>query len=790
MKKDVLEAYRIFAEKSIKKNISQYEEITPDLKIKNIYESAIKNGLIAKDKGHGYELWEDVTSKDSILFNIKAVSILSEVNAGISFHLAQMALGTLFRNKLKIKENKIFVLSLESQFNFFKNILDPVAVTEQNNYSFFLQASEYWEEVIIPFIDNNSIIQWVRLKKTECKIYNYENSHGINETNFIKIIVPINLLYQNKIKINSNTAKTLYLEACILYMLSIMAVAYGAALSAYKKAIKYSEQREQGGSVIKNHFYIQNTLSEIKLNLKNCEDIFQNISIKSDRKESLFNILRYKLTVMPYAFKSANLSLQIFGGYGYMKEFGIEKIVRDINHLSLLGGSCNQLKQAYSQLSNDPFFLKKNENLNENIYSKLILKAKIKTIDIRNYNEYLWTKDTQNLPNSLQKYRKHIKDFANKHLKEVSHKLDLSLEKNIQIDTLKKAAKAGLFSDFLPFPFGSKKLKNYFYTDTLLQCIKLEEISSVCGGLGLLLGANALGILPVFLSKNKKLIRKFIIKSSRLALKEKLQLFSFAITEPSGGSDLQNTKGASLYKSVTCAKKVKDGYLLNGRKCFISNGSFSFYFTVFAVIDKDDMSSYTCFLIDKNMKGFSLGRDEKKMGQRASPASELIFDNVFVPNSNVIGKAGDGWMLSQMSLKFSRIPTAAISLGIARSALESLIEFVSMRQNYLYNIADIESEITQLIIQVSAARLMLWKTAASKKITPDSAALTKVFCSDTAVEVCLKVMDLMGSQGFLYENKAEKAFRDARLTQIYEGTNFINKLVLVENLNYNFNKKK
>jgi butyryl-CoA dehydrogenase len=258
---------------------------------------------------------------------------------------------------------------------------------------------------------------------------------------------------------------------------------------------------------------------------------------------------------------------------------------------------------------------------------------------------------------------------------------------------------------------------------------------------------------------------------------------AFAITEPGAGSDAQDGRGASLYRPTTTAKKVEGGWLLNGTKIFISGGDIAQSVSVFAALEGEGMDSWSCFLLQRGMDGFTVGRKESKMGQRASAATELIMDNVFVPDSHLVGELYQGWGINRAVLNYSRIPVGAIALGIARGAMESAVEFASSQSQGgkpLINYQEVQLAIAQMLMEVSAMRCMVWNFANTWTLRQSRASMAKTFCSDTAVKVCERAMELMGNHGILHHKRAEKAYRDARLTQIYEGTNEINRLAVIE----------
>jgi alkylation response protein AidB-like acyl-CoA dehydrogenase len=260
---------------------------------------------------------------------------------------------------------------------------------------------------------------------------------------------------------------------------------------------------------------------------------------------------------------------------------------------------------------------------------------------------------------------------------------------------------------------------------------------------------------------------------------------AFAITEPGAGSDVEETEGGAKAKLVTTVKYApeKKGYILNGRKCFISDGAIADKVTVYAKIGDEGIESWTCFLVERGMPGFSVGRSERKMGQRASDASELIFDNVFVPNKNVVGKLRSGWANNRNVLNYSRPAVGSMALGHGRGAFERCLEFcrkTNLGPKRLIEYQDVQMELADMAISLWAARSMIWQSCRQFRCYQSASASAKVFASDTAFKVCNQAMELMGDCGYLHAHGVERAWRDSRLTQIYEGTNQINRLALFE----------
>jgi alkylation response protein AidB-like acyl-CoA dehydrogenase len=394
----------------------------------------------------------------------------------------------------------------------------------------------------------------------------------------------------------------------------------------------------------------------------------------------------------------------------------------------------------------------------------------------------LWELDTATLPRALAAYRRRTRDFAETVLAPRALDGDRG-PGTVTEDVLRAAAWAGLLSDYLPWPLGAGDPRCAVRPVQLLAALKLEELCAACGGLGLAIGAHGLGAAPLLLSGDLAAIRRHLVPVLRANRRGDLHLLAYAITEPGGGSDVEDTRGAAGYRPGTVARRVPGGWSLTGRKVFISGGDIARTVCVFAALEGDDMRSWTCFVVPADAPGFGVGRSELKMGQRASSATELVLDGVVVGYDRVVGGLRNGWALNRTVLNFSRVPVGAIALGIARGAMEAAMGFAREHVVAGRRVLDHQEAqllLAQMIAETAAMRALVWRAASSWTARQAASSSVKVFCSDTAVKVCESAMELMGAHGLLHANRAEKAYRDARLTQIYEGTNQINRLAIIE----------
>ncbi|MCX7678665.1 MAG: acyl-CoA dehydrogenase [Spirochaetes bacterium] len=396
----------------------------------------------------------------------------------------------------------------------------------------------------------------------------------------------------------------------------------------------------------------------------------------------------------------------------------------------------------------------------------------------------LWDYDTKLLPRAVRKWRKKARKFSQSYLRPLAKRVDLAPDSFNPSPLLSEATRQGFQTIILPFPLGTAAPFSYLRSTTLQVAVIAEEFATECGGLALLLLAHHLGVAPLLLSGHIRTWIKFLlpmyIKGARFG---KPTTMAFAITEPEAGSDVEDSIGAKDAHIHVTATPVRGGFILNGTKVFISDGGIADQVTVFARLKGEGIESWTCFLVKKGMKGFSVGRHEKKMGQRASDASELIFDNVFVPKRYVVGKLRGGWALNQNVLNYSRPVVAAMALGHARGAFERSLQFCnehSFHGKKLIDYKEIQHELADMLIKLMSMRMTIWRSCAHFRAVQSLSSIAKVYASDMAVEVCKQAMTIMGDAGVIHDFGVEKALRDARLTQIYEGTNQINRFAIVE----------
>lgn len=405
--------------------------------------------------------------------------------------------------------------------------------------------------------------------------------------------------------------------------------------------------------------------------------------------------------------------------------------------------------------------------------------------------ETLWEQDTRRLPSPHAAIRRRAREFAEKVIAPAAMELDLAAQPPltemhpVMRQVLKQASKKGFMSDLgLPPPLGRASVlagRN----PVLSIAVKVEEFSRACGGLMLNIMVPALGQSPILLSGDLNAYRRFLVPAYREMKSGEIHPFSFAITEPTAGSDVEEGHGASRYTPGMVARRVKGGWSLSGRKRFIGAGDLSKTVSVFAALEGEGMESWTCFVVQPPTPGYIPLRKEHKLGMRASGTAEIELKDVFVPDANVVGGLRQGWALNRITLNFSRIPVASMSVGFARAAMETAMEFAARTElggKRLVDYQEVQLMLAQMVAETSAIRSMVWEQARVFVPRQGSASMTKLYCTDRALEVCNTAMDLMGNHSLLHANRVEKAWRDARLPIIFEGTNQINRLAVIEDM--------
>ena len=310
--------------------------------------------------------------------------------------------------------------------------------------------------------------------------------------------------------------------------------------------------------------------------------------------------------------------------------------------------------------------------------------------------------------------------------------------------------------------------------DALATCIVIEEVARACASSSLIPAVNKLGSLPLILGGSEELKQRYLP-----ALARGEAAFSYGLSEREAGSDTASMKCR--------ARRDGDDWVLSGQKSWITNAGFSEFYTVLAVTDPDARrgAGISAFVVEKSDEGFSFGTKERKLGIKGSPTRDLIFDDVRIPGDRIIGEPGTGLPLALRTLDHTRITIGAQAVGIAQGALDFAVDYVQQRSQFGRHLSDFQGlqfMIADMAMHLEAARQMVYVAASkSERDDPDLSffgAAAKCFASDTAMRVTTDAVQLLGGYGYTQDFPVERMMRDAKITQIYEGTNQVQRIVM------------
>lgn len=361
--------------------------------------------------------------------------------------------------------------------------------------------------------------------------------------------------------------------------------------------------------------------------------------------------------------------------------------------------------------------------------------------------------------------RQMVREFAVNEVKPIAAEIDET--ERFPMENVKKMAELGMMG--IPFP---KELGGAG-GDVLSYIITVEELSKVCGTTGVIVSAHT------------SLCASLLYENGTPAQKEKYltplakgeKIGAFGLTEPGAGTDAAGQQTTAILDG--------DNYILNGSKIFITNGGVADTFIVFAMTDKSQGTrGISAFIVEKDFPGFSIGKKEDKLGIRASSTTELIFENCVVPKENLIGKEGKGFGIAMKTLDGGRIGIAAQALGIAEGAYEEAVKYMKERKQFgrpLSAFQGLQWMIAEMETKIEAAKLLVYKAAWLKQNKlPYSvdAAKAKLFAAEVAMDVTTKAVQIHGGYGYTKEYPVERMMRDAKITEIYEGTSEVQKMVI------------
>ncbi len=366
--------------------------------------------------------------------------------------------------------------------------------------------------------------------------------------------------------------------------------------------------------------------------------------------------------------------------------------------------------------------------------------------------------------------RELFKNFAENEVKPLAK--DVDEEERFPRETIEKMAKAGFLGIAVPREYGGQGC------DPLTYVMAIEELAKVCGTTAVALSAHSsLCCDPILNYGTEEQKQKYLVP---LAKGEKLG--AFGLTEPGAGTDAQGAQ--------TKAVEVEDGWILNGSKCFITNGKEADIYIIIAVTDTVEdkrgrsKKLFSAFIVEKGTPGFTFGTKEKKMGIRGSATYELIFQDCKIPKENLLGRRGKGFQEAMHTLDGGRIGIAAQALGLGEGAIDRTVAFVMERKQFGRSIGAFQNtqfQLADMKTRMDAAKYLVYRAACAKAEKPrfsEEAAEAKLFAAEAAMEVTTKAVQLHGGYGYTREYEVERMMRDAKITEIYEGTSEVQRMVI------------
>ena len=366
--------------------------------------------------------------------------------------------------------------------------------------------------------------------------------------------------------------------------------------------------------------------------------------------------------------------------------------------------------------------------------------------------------------------RKLFKDFAENEVKPMAQEVDET--EQFPLENVQKMGKLGFLGIPVPKEYGGQG------ADILSYIMCVEELSKVCATTGVVVSAHtSLCADPILTYGTEEQKQKYLVP---LAKGEKIG--AFGLTEPGAGTDAQGVQ----------TKAVLDGdeWVLNGSKCFITNGKYADFYIIIAYTDIVEdrrgrkVKKFSAFIVEKGTPGFTFGTKEKKMGIRGSATYELIFQDCRIPKENILGPRGKGFPIAMHTLDGGRIGIAAQALGIAQGAIDEVVPYVKSRKQFGRAISKFQNtqfQLADMQTKVDAARWLVYDAACKKqegKPYSVEAAKAKLFAAEVAMEVTTKAIQLMGGYGYTRDYPVERMFRDAKITEIYEGTSEVHRMVI------------
>ena len=373
------------------------------------------------------------------------------------------------------------------------------------------------------------------------------------------------------------------------------------------------------------------------------------------------------------------------------------------------------------------------------------------------------------LTREQQMLRKMYREFAENEVKPLAQEIDE--EERFPMETVEKMAKLGMMGIYFPKEYGGAG------GDVLSYAMCVEELAKVCGTTAVIVSAHtSLCCAPIFEHGTEEQKKKYLPD-----LLSGKKIGAFGLTEPDAGTDASGQQ--------TTAVLDGDHYVLNGSKCFITNGNVADTFVVFAMTDKKAGNhGISAFIVEKDFPGFSQGKHEKKMGIRGSSTCDLIFEDCIVPKENLLGKEGKGFKIAMQTLDGGRIGIASQALGLAEGAIDEAVKYTKERVQFgrpLSKFQNTQFQLADMACRAQAAQYVVYAAAMKKQNHEpysDAAAMAKLFAAETASDVTRRAVQLFGGYGYTREYPVERMMRDAKITEIYEGTSEVQRMVIAKHL--------
>ena len=372
------------------------------------------------------------------------------------------------------------------------------------------------------------------------------------------------------------------------------------------------------------------------------------------------------------------------------------------------------------------------------------------------------------LSNEQLMLRKMYREFAENEVKPLAEEIDE--EERFPMETVEKMAKLGMMGIYFPREYGGAG------GDVLSYAMCVEELAKVCGTTAVIVSAHtSLCCAPIFEHGTEEQKKKYLPD-----LCSGKKIGAFGLTEPGAGTDASR-------QQTTAIKNENGDYVLNGTKCFITNGNVADTFVVMAMTDKSKGNrGISAFIVEKDFPGFSTGKHEKKMGIRGSSTCDLIFEDCVVPKENLLGKEGQGFKIAMMTLDGGRIGIASQALGLAEGAIQEAVKYTQERVQFGMRLSQMQNtqfQLADMECRTQAAQHLVYAAAMKKQEHGDyskEASMAKLFAAETASDVTRRAVQLFGGYGYTREYPVERMMRDAKITEIYEGTSEVQRMVIAK----------